>query len=206
MKKHRDSLFNFALALLSALLLILVFPNLIFADAGQAWLAPLALTPLLLALAREHRPLWRFLLGEFTGIVYWFGVCSWIQFVLEYHGGMGRWGGWAVFLLFSIAKALHMAVFSMLAGVVVNTSYTVPAIAALWTGIERTHGNFGFAWLALGNAGIDMPIPARLAPFVGVYGISFVFAITAAVVATIILRRGRRHMLWLALIPALLVL
>jgi len=206
MKKHRDSIFNFALALLSALLLILVFPNLIFPDSGQAWLAPLALTPLLIALSREHRPVWRFLLGEFAGIVYWFGVCSWIQFVLEYHGGMGRWGGWAVFLLFSIAKALHLAVFSSLAGVVVNTSYAIPAVAVLWTGIERTHGNFGFAWLALGNAGIDMPLPARLAPFFGVYGISFVFALTATTVATIILRRGRRQLLWLALVPALLVL
>jgi apolipoprotein N-acyltransferase len=206
MKKHRDSLFNFALALLSALLLILVFPNLIFAESGQTWLAPLALTPLLIALSREHRPLWRFLLGEFAGIVYWFGVCSWIQFVLEYHGGMGRWGGWAVFLLFSIAKALHMAVFSSLAGVVVNTPYAIPAVAALWTGIERTHGNFGFAWLALGNAGIDMPLAARLAPFFGVYAISFVFTLTAATVAMIILRRGRGQLLWLALVPVLLVL
>src|SRR5260370_9181788 len=101
MKKHRDSLFNFALALLSAFLLILVFPNLIFADSGQTWLAPLALTPLLIALSREHRPLWRFLLGEFAGIVYWFGVCSWIQFVLAYPGGMGRWGRWASSPLFA---------------------------------------------------------------------------------------------------------
>src|SRR5260370_3965269 len=115
MKKHRDSLFNFALALLSALLLIFAFPNLIFADSGQTWLAPLALTPLLIALSREHRPLWRFLLGEFAGIVYWFGVCSWIQFVLEYHGGMGRWGGWAGFFLFSVPNALHMPAFTFLA-------------------------------------------------------------------------------------------
>src|SRR5260370_41133951 len=140
MKKHRDSLFNFALALLSAFLLILVFPNLIFAESGQTCLAPLALTPLLIALAREHRPLWRFLLGEFAGIVYWFGVCSWIQFVLEYHGGMGRWGGWAVFLLFAVAKALHMAVFSLLAGGVVDTSYAIPALAAFLTRLERPHG------------------------------------------------------------------
>src|SRR5258708_27895 len=206
MKKHPDLLFSFALELLSAFLLILVFPNLIFAESGQTWLAPLALTPLLIALAREHRRLGRFLLGEFAGIVYWFGVCSWIQFVLEYHGGMGRWGGWAVFLLFSVAKALHMAVFNLLAGVVVNKSYAIPAVAALWTGIERTHGNFGFAWLALGNAGIDMPLPARVAPFLGVYGISFVFALTAASVMTIILRRGRRQLLWLATVPALLLL
>ena len=63
-------------------------------------------------------------------------------------------------------------------------------IAALWTGIERTHGTFGFAWLALGNAGIDMPLPLRVAPFVGVYGISFLFAMMSAVVAFLILRRG----------------
>ena len=114
------------------------------------------MTPLLIALAREPRPLWRFLLGEFTGIIYWFGICYWIQFVLEVHGGMGRWGGWGTFLLFCLAKAIHLGVFSLLAAVVMRTWYAVPAIAALWTGIERTHGTFGFAWLALGNSAIDM--------------------------------------------------
>ena len=52
----------------------------------------------------------------------------------------------------------------------------VPAVAALWVAIEVTHGPLGFAWLALGNAGIDMGVPMRLAPFTGVYGLSFVFA------------------------------
>ena len=55
-------------------------------------------------------------------------------------------------------------------------AYALPAVAALWVGLERTHGTFGFAWLALGNAGINMSVPLRLAPFVGVYGLSFVFA------------------------------
>ena len=206
MKKPPASLLNFALALLSALLLILVFPNIAFANSGQPWLAPLALTPLLIALAREPRPVWRFLLGEFAGIVYWFGVCYWIQFVLEYHGGMGRWGGWGTFLLFCLAKALHMGAFSLLAAVVLDHWFAVPAVAAIWTGIERTHGTFGFAWLALGNAGIDMPLPLRLAPFLGVYGLSFVFALTAATVAMLILRRGRRQLWWLASIPVLLLL
>ena len=36
--------------------------------------------------------------------------------------------------------------------------YAVPAVAALWTGLERTHGTFGFAWLDLGNAGINMSV------------------------------------------------
>ena len=200
------SIRNFTLALLSALLLVLLYPNLIFQGFGLPWLAPVALTPLLLALAREPRPLWRFLLGEFAGIVYWFLICYWIQFVLEVHGGMGRWGGWGTFALFCVLKALHLGLFSLLAAVLLDTKFAIPAIAALWTGIERTHGTFGFAWLTLGNAGIDMPLPLRIAPFVGVYGISFLFAITSAVVAFLILRRNRKNLYWLAMVPALLLL
>lgn len=206
MKKPPDALLNFTLAFISAGLLILVFPNLIFPGTGQAWLAPMALAPLLIALAREPRPWFRFLLGEFAGIVYWFGICYWIQFVLEFHGGMGRWGGWATFMLFCVAKAIHLAVFSLLGAVVLQTRYAAPTLAALWVGIERTHSTFGFAWLALGNAGIEMPLPLRVAPFVGVYGLSFIFALTAAVIALLILRRGRRELLWLVVIPAVLLL
>jgi apolipoprotein N-acyltransferase len=200
------NLLNFSFALASAVLLVLIFPNLVFPGFGLPWLAPVALTPLLLALAREPRPLWRFLLGEFAGVVYWFGICYWIQFVLEVHGGMGRWGGWATFLLFCVAKAIHLAVFSLLAAVLLDTRFAVPAVAALWAGIERTHATFGFAWLALGNAAVDIPLPLRLAPFAGVYGLSFIFAITAATLAVVILRRGRRQLYWLAVVPALLLL
>ena len=206
MKKLPESLINFILALLSAVLLFLTFPNIVIPDFGLPWLAPLALAPLLIALAREPRPFRRFLLGEFAGIVYWLGVCYWIQFVLEVHGGMGRWGGWGTFALFCIAKAVHLAVFSLLAAVLIPTWFAVPAIAALWTGIERTHGNFGFAWLTLGNAGIDMPLPMRLPPWIGVYGISFLFAMTATTVTMIILQRSRRQLYWLLVIPALLLL
>ena len=67
----------------------------------------------------------------------------------------------------------------------------LPAVAALWTGLERTHGTFGFAWLDLGNAGIDMPLALRVAPFAGVYGLSFVFAMLGCAIALIVLRRPR---------------
>ena len=151
----------------------------------------MALTPLLIALAREPRPLWRFLLGEFAGIIYWFGVCYWIQFVLEVHGGMGRWGGWGTFCCSVCSRRCTWPCSARWPRCCCRHLFAIPAIAALWTGIERTHGTFGFAWLALGNAGIDMPLPLRLAPFTGVYGISFIFALTAATVAVIILRRSR---------------
>jgi len=48
--------------------------------------------------------------------------------------------------------------------------WAVPTVSAAWVAVEVTHGPLGFAWLTLGNAGIDMGIPLRLAPFTGVYG------------------------------------
>jgi apolipoprotein N-acyltransferase len=192
---------NYLLALVSALLLVLIHPgpNLVF-------LAPVALAPLLVACARERRPARRFLLGWIAGVAYWWGVCYWIQFVLEVHGGMGGVLSWVAFVLFCVLKALHLGVFAMLAGWLMPRWYGIPAVAALWTGIERTHGPAGFAWLALGNAGIDMWLPARLAPFVGVYGLSFVFAMLAAALACVALRRSRVELAWLAPLAALWLL
>ena len=90
---------NWALALASAALLIFTFPRF-----DIVWFAPVALAPLLFAASRESRPWRRFLLGWVSGIVYWFGVCYWIQYVLSFHGGLGDLAGWAVFLLFCLAK------------------------------------------------------------------------------------------------------
>jgi apolipoprotein N-acyltransferase len=73
-------------------------------------------------------------------------------------------------------------------------------------GIERTNGPFGFAWLTLGNAGTDMGLPMRLAPFTGVYGLSFVFALMAATLALVFLRRPRWELAPILLVPALALL
>lgn len=192
---------HFVLSLLSGLLLRLIFPNYNF-----QWLAAIALAPLLVALAREESGRLRFVYGWVAGILYWFLLCTWIQFVLEVHGGMGKWGGWASFVLFCLLKAIHLGVFAWLAGPLMWRAYALPAIAALWVGLERTHGTFGFAWLALGNAGINMSVPLRLAPFVGVYGLSFVFALLAVAVAVVILRYPRKYLWPLAVLPALYLL
>lgn len=192
---------NWVLALASAALLVLVFPRF-----NLVWLAPVALTPMLIALAREARPWRRFLMGWTAGVAYWFGICYWIQFVLAFHGGLGEAAGWAVFLLFCLAKAVHMGMFALLAGVLIRRWWAVPAVAAAWVAVEVTHGPLGFAWLALGNAGIDMGVPLRLTPFTGVYGLSFVFAMMSTALALALLQRPRRELLWLlALLPMVLL-
>ncbi len=189
------------LAAAAALLSILVFPRF-----DMVFLAPMCLAPLLVALANDASWKSRFLVGWAAGFFYWFGVCYWIRNVLQDYGGVGMAGGWAVFLLFCLAKGLHWAAFAGLAGPLLNGWWAMPATAALWTGIERTNGPFGFAWLCLGNAGIDMGVPMRAAPFTGVYGVSFVFALMNVAIALVVLRRPRTHLYSLAALPLLFLL
>ncbi|MBZ5636108.1 MAG: apolipoprotein N-acyltransferase [Acidobacteriia bacterium] len=195
---------NLVLSLASGVLLVLIFPNFNF-----SLLAPVALTPLLVACAREASWKRRFVLGWASGFVFWFAVCSWIQFVLEVHGGMGRWGGWGTFALFALLKGLYTATFAALAGPVMRKPWAIPGAAALWTAVEYAHGTIGlawvglgFAWLDLGNAGIDMPLIPRLAPITGVWGLSFVLAMIGCAIALAFLRRPLRkyvtHYTWLA--------
>lgn len=195
-RETAGQLLNLLLALSSGALLVLVFPRF-----GFTWLAPVAMAPLLAACA--HEPSWktRFVNGWLSGFVFWFFVCTWIQFVLEFHGGLGRWGGWATFILFAAIKGAYTGVFCTLAGILMNRSWAIPAVAALWTGFEYSHGSLGiswiglgFAWLQLGNAAIDMPLLPRLAPWFGVYGLTFVLMMLNAAVALAALRRPRREL------------
>jgi apolipoprotein N-acyltransferase len=187
-------LLNCSLAVLSGILLFLIHPRF-----NLTLLAAVAVTPLLVALAREWRPRYRFLLGYITGLVFWAGVNYWIQFVIAVHGGLGTLGGAGAFVLFCLLKAIHLGVFGLLGGVLMQTRLVVIAIPALWVGIERVPSWFNYTWLTLGNAGVDMLLPMRLAPFTGVYGLSFVFALLGAAVACVILRRNRRHLAWVFL-------
>jgi apolipoprotein N-acyltransferase len=189
------------LAVLTAILLILAFPRF-----DIVWLAPVALSPLLVALAREPRPLRRFFLGYACGIVYWGGVCYWIDFVLSFYGGLGPLAGGAVFILFCLYKGLHMGVFALVAGIAMRTPWAIPGVSALWVAIEVTHGPLAFAWLPLGNVGIDMGVPMRLAPYTGVYGLSFVFAMMSVALALAMLRRPRWQLAWLLPLPLLILL
>lgn len=188
------------IGLLTGILLVLAFPR-----CNWTFLAPFALIPLLVAVARETRPLRRFWIGYFTGVIYWFGTCYWIQSTLAEHGGMSVAESWALFVLFCLAKAIQMGLFAWLAGFLIRPSWGPPAIAALWTFFEWTHNYTGFAWLVLGNASIDWPVLPRLAPWTGVWGISFVLALIAAALCSLDTRRLKvcSPILLLVLLPRL---
>ena len=81
-----------------------------------------------------------------------------------------------------------------------------PRLRRSGLGIERLHAPLGFTWFLLGNAGIDMQVPLRLAPITGVYGVSFVFALMGGALALVALRRPRKEIAWLLVLPGLYLL
>ncbi len=189
----------FAGALLAGLLQILVFPR-----ASLVWLAPVCLVPLLLALDRAP-PRRRLLLGWLSGVVFWGGACSWVFPVMRDYAGIAAPAAAALYAAFAAVKGLHAAAFAAFAGPLLRRPWAAPAVAALWTAVEGSHQYLGFTWTQLGNAAPDFAFPhvARLAPWSGVYGPSFVFAAGNAAAALALLRR--RFQPLLALSPLVLL-
>ena len=194
-------LLNYGLAVLTGLLLVVIHPR-----WNLALLAPFALAPLVYSLAREWVPKHRFLLGYTAGVVFWAGINYWIHFVISVHGKLGSGLGVLGFVLFVLLRAVPMGLFGLAAGSAVQRRSAMIAIPALWVALERLPWLFYYTWLAVGNAGIDMALPMRLAPWTGVYGLSFVFAMLATAVSLAALRRPRAELRFLAiLIPIMLL-
>jgi apolipoprotein N-acyltransferase len=189
------------LALLSGALQVLIFPHFSF-----PYMAVFAIVPLLLATAEEPRASRRFLLGWMAGCVFWGGSCYWIYAVMHDYADLSGPAAAAIFVGFFLAKGLHMGVFATLAGPAMRRPWALAGVAALWVAIEGTHQYLGFTWLQLGNAAASMEVVARLAPFAGVYGPSFVLAAINVGLALLIMRRPRLHWAGLALLPALFLL
>lgn len=186
------------LAAATGVLLVLLFPN-----AGLSYLAPIALVPLLLALAWESAWRRRFLLGWLSGAIFWGGACYWIYYVMHVHGHVPAVGAAALLAGFMVVKGLHLGVFGVIAGPQLRRAWAIPAVAAAWVAIEGTHQYAGFTWLMLGNAATNMAVVARLAPVTGVAGMSFVLAMMNVAVLLAIQRRPRTHLTWLCVLPLL---
>lgn len=189
------------LALLSGILQVLIFPRF-----SLPYLAAFALVPLLWLATEEPRASRRFLTGWLAGCAFWAGSCYWIYGVMHDYADLNAPAAAAIFVGFFLAKGLHLGLFVMLAGPLMRQPWALPAVAALWVAIEGTHQYLGFTWLLLGNAAVSMEVVARLAPFTGVYGPSFVLAAINVGLTLLIMRRPRLEWAGLALLPALFLL
>ena len=190
------------LAAATALLLDLPFP---IAGPLPAWrtaFAWVALVPLLIGLLdlpqryRAQRLGWRlrwaFLSGWWCGAL-WFGLNDyWVYNTMHVYGQMNEAMAALCLVLFSLYLGVWFGVFALALAMVregtLKTRFAwlrFLAIPLLWVGMELAIARVSqFPWDQLGVSQVDNWLLTRLAPWTGVYGISFVLAgVNALIVA-----------------------
>jgi apolipoprotein N-acyltransferase len=186
-----------AAAALSAGLLELPFP---IAGPMPPWrsvFAWFALVPLLWAVLSAERgsephPLRRaFLLGYLCGVLWYMGNCYWIYDTMLMYGDMPPAVALLLLIGFSLVLGLYFGLFGFgLAFVQQRTGSTRLALIFapfLWTALELAGARItSVPWDQLGYSQVDNGILTPLAPWTGVYGISFVLVAANALIAGIL--------------------
>ncbi|MBI3186784.1 MAG: apolipoprotein N-acyltransferase [Gammaproteobacteria bacterium] len=141
------------------------------------------------------------MLGWLFGMGWFFHGTHWIYYSLHYHGGTPLW---LVIIILALLSA-YLAIFPALAMYgaqklfaastrVVKIMFVLPA---LWMLSEWLRGWLftGFPWLQIGYTQIDTPL-AGYAPLVGGLGVSYVAALTAALLVMLFIQSKRLPVLF----------
>lgn len=172
------------------MLLALSFPK--FGHPAVAWIA---LTPLIVASARARSLRQAFFTGLLAGAVYFAGTLYWLVETMTTFGGLHI--GLAV-----VAAALlvaYLALFPAAFSLMFARCYRAYGFAAfllapsIWvtTELGRQYLWDGFPWALLGYSQVTALPIAQSASIVGVYGLSWILALTGAAAGAIVLERGR---------------
>ena len=193
-----------AAAGLSAALLELPFPLAGPMPPARSIVAWFALVPLIWAVMRmaedDRHPLRSaFLIAYVCGVLWFAGNCYWIYDTMLIHGGLPPILSALVLLLFSLVLGGYFGLFGLgLAFVQRRTGSTYLALALapfLWTAIDLAAARITCVpWDQLGYSQVDNSLVTLLAPWTGVYGISFLLvAVNALLAAGLLPRRGHQR-------------
>ena len=200
---HRASWRHWAAAVLSAALLELPFP---LAGPMPPWrsiFAWFALVPLIVAVLSSanlaaRRPLHRaFLLGYVCGVLWYAGNCYWIYDTMYIYGGLPAWASAIMLAGFSLVLGLYFGLFTLAVALVRRATgdlrWALAAAPFLWVALDLAAARItSVPWDQLGYSQIDNTILTHLAPWTGVYGISFVLiAGNALIAAGLLIERCR---------------
>ena len=198
-KSHR--IVPWAAAALSAGLLELPFPlagplpvwRSVFAWFGLVPLLWAILAPALASELQASRPLRRgFLLGYLAGFLWYAGNCYWVRDTMARYGDLPAIVPVLLLIGYSLVLGLYFAFFGLAVALVRKaTGSTRLALAAapiFWAALELAAARItSVPWDQLGYSQVDNGLVNQLAPWTGVYGISFVLVAANAFLAGCVL-------------------
>ncbi|MDP1644163.1 MAG: apolipoprotein N-acyltransferase [Thiobacillus sp.] len=160
------------------------------------WPLPaLSLAVLFGLLARTPSVRAGFLIGLVWGLGFFIAGVSWVFVSLSVYGGMAAWLAVLATFLFCAVLALFPATVGALQArwPVSPTLRLLLVIPLAWGVTEWVRGWLftGFPWLVMGYSQVPNSPLAGYAPLVGVYGVSFLLALIAALLAWSVMTRGR---------------
>jgi len=157
-----------------------------------AWfgLAPLIWAVLSPSCSDGPRPLRRaFLLAWVCGVLWFMGNCYWIYDTMLIHGGLPPAVSVLILFLFSLVLGLYFALFGwglqLVRRVTGSVRWALVFAPFLWVALELMGARFtSVPWDQLGYSQVDNGFVNQLAPWTGVYGISFLLVAANALCAT----------------------
>lgn len=196
--------------LLSAVLQVAIFPvagPLPTWRAGLSWFALVPLLWALLGLMRDASAWQVVAAGYATGVLWYLGTCYWVYSTMHVYGGLAAPVAVLVMILFCLYLGLYHALFAGLLALVRRRGVAWALVASpfLWVAVELARARVtSFPWNLLGYAQVDSYMLTKLAPFTGVYGLSFVLAAGNAALAAALLWPRRRVTTVMAMCGAVL--
>jgi apolipoprotein N-acyltransferase len=183
-----------AAAVASAGLLELPFP---LAGPLPVWRTVFAwfgLVPLLCAILSQTcrdnpRPLRRaFLLSYLCGVLWYAGNCYWVRDVMLQYGDMPPMAPTLLLAGYSMVLGLYFGFFGLGVALVRrvsgSTRWALAAAPVMWAALELAAARItSVPWDQLGYSQVDNGLVNQLAPWTGVYGISFVLVAVNALIA-----------------------
>src|ERR1044072_2426963 len=181
------SFFEAALAIASALLLVLAFPNF-----DIWWLGWIGLAPLMFAVARTGKALTAFFLGMLWGTIFFYGTCWWLTYPMIHYGNVPAWLGYPLLLL----PVVFVSVFPGIACAALSRtilrfgSAAIFAAPLMWVAFDwLRYVITGLGWNAIGYSQAfhaQLIQPARCG---GVYAVTFLMVMTSTAIIFAFLRR-----------------
>jgi apolipoprotein N-acyltransferase len=192
-RANAPSLADSGIALVSAILLILSFPNF------ELWpLAWFALVPFFWAIAAKPRHLRCFLLGWLFGGVFFYGSCYWLTYSMIHFGGLPTLLAYLLLIPAALAGGIFPGFFALALAQTVRKWGRVALFAApvFWAALEWARlGIIGQLWNAIGYSQAYHPALIQTARWGGVYLVGFMIVTVNASVAFVLSKPRSRGLM-----------